>query len=355
MTRPSRSILSLRFSSLAALSLGALSASAPACSSDTSRPSLVSAAGQPSDGGRSSTEGGSAGLAGASGEQADSGGSGTGDDGGSSGAPTELGGSGGSAEVEPAACDPEAMWSLAASVAGVSSAAQETLLALTPDELDLAFLRDGTLYVAHRASTAADFSPGSALTPPPGWSAAHGASLSADGKRLLLVSDPDQKKLGEWTRPNRQTAFAGEIDTSSFAAINQDSDFTGRIYAFPTFSTKGDQLFYNSSFRDADSTIVVSSRSGTGGFSAPRTLSGGVFDGAPGKRRLPTGSSADGRTLFYFNEESAQQEARWRATNSVDSPLYEKLSLGARRGAAPNTACNRLYSESNGDVVAETD
>ncbi len=355
----SRSNVASRFCSAGALSLCALAASEPACSSDSVRPSLVSEGGQASDGGRSGSspaEAGSADLAGASGEGAgDSGASGNGG-GSSGGTPAELGGSAGKAPTVPAVCDPLATWSAATSVASVSSGASETLLALSPDELDLAFLRDGALYVAHRTAAGASFSTGSALAIPTGWSAAHGASLSADGKRLLLVSDPDQKKLGEWTRPNRESAFSGAIDTRAFATVNQDSDYTGKVYASPTISAGDDQLFFNSSFLDADSTIVVSSRTGTGAWSAPRTLSAGTFDGGgPGKRRLPTGVSADGRTLFYFNEESADEEARWRATSSVNSPLYDMLSLGARRGAAANSACNRRYFTANGDVGAETD
>jgi len=76
------------------------------------------------------------------------------------------------------------------------------------------------------------------------------------------------------------------------------------------------------------------------------------------KPLIPTqavGLSTDGRTLFYFNEESGTEEARWRATNSVTSALYDMRSLGARRGAAANSACNRLYSETNGDIVVEKD
>ena len=358
MTRlfqPPRAHSALRFSAVA-LSLCAWLASQPACSSDARPPSLVSAGDRPSDGGRSGSspaEGGNADSAGASGEAGgDTGLAGNGD--GSGAMPAELGGSGDKPQAVPAACDQLAAWSAAVTVPGVSSAASETLLALTPDELDLAFLRDGALYVAHRSAAAATFSSGSPLAVPIGWTAAHGAALSADGKRLLLVSEPDQK-LGEWTRSDRQTAFSGEVDVSAFAAVNQDSDFTGRVYASPSISAGDDQLFFSSSFLDTDSTIVVSSRTGTAPWSAPRTLSAGVFDGSGGKRLLPTGVSADGRTLFYFNEQSAKEEARWRATNSVSSALYDMLSLGGRRGAIPNARCNRLYSDSNGDVVVETD
>ena len=348
----------IHFCSVFTLSLCALAVSGPACSSDPELASLVSGGGQPSSGGRpasSSGDSGSADPAGASGaaETGDSGAPSSGQGGG--GTSAELGGAAGKPEAVPAACDQLTTWSNATSVSGVSSAARETLLALTPDELDLAFSRDGALYVAHRATQSASFASGSALAVPTGWSAAHGASLSADGKRLLLVSDPDQKRLGEWTRTSRTSPFSGAIDTTAFAIINQDADFTGKLYASPTIAAGDDQLFFNSSFLGADSTIVASSRSGTGTWSSPRTLSAGIFDGRAGQRRLPTGISADGRTLFYFNEESAEQEARFRATSSLTSPLYDMRSLGARRGATPNFACNRLYSESNGDLVVEND
>ncbi|MEI9952053.1 MAG: hypothetical protein WDO74_24470 [Pseudomonadota bacterium] len=184
LIRRSRSNVALRFSSAGALALCLLAAAiAPACSSDSSRPSLVSEAGQPNEGGRSgsaSDEAGSGDLAGASGDgAADSGAAGNAGESGAT--PVELGGSGGNPPIVPAVCDPLATWSAAASVTGVSSSANETLLALTPDELDLAFLRGGALFVAHRSTVAASFSSGSALAIPMGWSAAHGAALSADG------------------------------------------------------------------------------------------------------------------------------------------------------------------------------
>ena len=353
MTRSFRFSLSARHCS-AALVWCALVASGPACSSNSRAPSLVSGGEPASAGGRAGStaaEGGHSDLGGSNGAAGDSGAAG---DGGDSGTPAASGDTGGRADSVSAACDPLVAWSGAASVSGVSSTADEQLLALTPDELDLAFVRGGALFVAHRASANEGFPDAAAVTIPTGWSAAHGASLSADGKRLLLVSDPGQKQLGELRRSSRESSFSGLIDTSAFAAINRDSDFTRRVYASPTISAGDDQLLFNSSL-DTESTIVVSTRTGAGAWSTPSTLSARIFDGTAGERRLPTGISSDGRTLFYFNEESAKEEARWRATNSPSSPLYDMLSLGGRRGAAPNSSCNRLYSDADGDVVVEKD
>jgi hypothetical protein len=226
---------------------------------------------------------------------------------------------------------------------------------VTADELDLAFLRGGMLYVAHRAEASAAFNVGSAITLPTGWSAAQGAGLSPDGKRLVLVSDPDQKKLGEMTRAARVDAFSGTVDESAFAGVNGDAVYTGKLYAFPVVSPGDDQLFFNSTFPMGVSTVVVATRRGADAWSAPVSLTTKLLDGQSTTRRLPTGVSADARTLFYFNEETMSEEARFRDTPSVASPLYDMVNLGARRGATPNIACNHLYSSATGDVVVEKD
>jgi hypothetical protein len=36
-----------------------------------------------------------------------------------------------------------------------------------------------------------------------------------------------------------------------------------------------------------------------------------------------------------------------------DAPFYEPIDLGARRGAAPNADCTRLYSSVDGELVAQ--
>jgi hypothetical protein len=137
--------------------------------------------------------------------------------------------------------------------------------------------------------------------------------------------------------------------------VNQDAVYTGKLYAYPVVSPGDDQLFFNSTFPLSVSTVVVSTRSGSDAWSAPVKLTSVLLDGESKTRRLPSGVSADARTLFYFNEETMQEEARFRDTPTLQSPLYDMVSLGARRGATPNAACNRLYSSATGDVVVEKD
>jgi hypothetical protein len=235
----------------------------------------------------------------------------------------------------------------------VSSAADETILSLTPDELDLAFLRAGALYVAHRAEATAAFSVSAAIAIPDGWSAAQGAAFSADGKRLVLLSS-DQTQLSEMTRAARSAAFSGELDQAAFSTVNETSMYSGNIYAAPVLSADDQQLYLNSTSIGGASTIVASTRSAGAPWSAPtRVIS--ALDGAAGARRLPTGVSADARTLFYFNEGTMREEARWRGEPRLTSPLYDMVDLGTRRSAQPNAACDKLYSDAAGDVIVEQD
>ena len=333
-----------------------VSLSGPACSSSSPHPSLIASDGGSGDG----YSGGSAG-AGLSGGNDNAGAGGDAGDtalaeGGASdaGYPGD-GAAGRPVQPGPSLCGQSATWSAAASVDGVSAGGTASLLSVTADELDLAFRRGDALYVAHRSSLSAAFIVGSPIAIPAGWSAAQGAALSSDGKRLVLVSDPDQKKLGELTRSTRGQAFAGAVDESAFSTVNQNAIYTGKIYASPVVSTGDDRLYFNAGFPDAVSTIVVSTRTPGTQWAAPITLTPLLFDGGVGQRRLPTGISADERTLFYFNEESSHEEARFRASSALTSALYDMLSLGKRRGATPNSGCDRLYSESDGDVVVEKD
>jgi len=328
----------------------------PACSDSSNHPSLISTGGSaPAEAGRAGASTGDAGNAGNSAGGA----SAAGEAGavGENAGDNSTGAAAGSGQppIGPATCSPSSVWGDATSLLSDSSALSETLLSVTPDELDLAFLRADLLYVAHRSQASAQFAIGAPISLPVGWSAAQGAALSADGKRLILVSDPEHNKLGEISRASRSGAFSDTVDESAFVAVNQSALYTGKVYASPAVSPGDGQLFFNSAFPGAGSTVVVSTRTNGGPWPAPVQLTPQLLDGENAKRRLPTGVSADERTLFYFNEESANEEARWRATSQASSPLYDMLSLGKRRGAMPNTACNHLYSESDSDVVVEND
>jgi hypothetical protein len=65
-------------------------------------------------------------------------------------------------------------------------------------------------------------------------------------------------------------------------------------------------------------------------------------------RQRPTGVSLDGQTLFGWDSvTSSQRVAELSHETSTYDVAYE---LGNVRGAAPNTACSRIYYDVDGDL-----
>jgi hypothetical protein len=73
--------------------------------------------------------------------------------------------------------------------------------------------------------------------------------------------------------------------------------------------------------------------------------------------RNPTGVSADGLSLFFFDPALGQARAAWRPGDDVAFSWF--ADLGARNQAQPNAACDRLYhtviEETSTLVVAEAE
>jgi len=350
-----------RHASLVLLTSLASFASYLGCSSDSKdHPPAVETGGTTTRGGSDSggagndAKGGAAGHAGHTTAEAGVETSGSSGSSGAAGAPVFESDAGpGRPDLGPAECSESATWSGASALSGISI--DENLpLSLTEDELDLAFVHGGALYTAHRAQATGSFTVGAAVAVPSGWDPRQGFALSSDGKRLVLVN-ADQTALGELTRPARDAAFGAAVDETAFAVLNQASTYSGNVFASPVLSVDDEQLFLSSTAPSGGSTVVVATRTHTNDVWGSAGRIGAELDGPSGGRRLPTGISADARTLFYFNEESKREEARWRGAPTTNSPLYDMVNLGTRRGAAPNTACNRLYSSAAGSVVVASD
>jgi hypothetical protein len=63
-------------------------------------------------------------------------------------------------------------------------------------------------------------------------------------------------------------------------------------------------------------------------------------------RRRPTGVSADGRTLFFYDEVATQERAAWR--DSSTSPFVTFVDTPGVEEAAPNYRCDVLYFQEAG-------
>jgi hypothetical protein len=305
-----------------------------------------SGAGGTTDGGSAgqAEEGGAAGAAGSAGSTAGAGGEGGLEQG------TII-------PVTPGACSEAAAWASATPLEGISTAADEQLLTITADELDILFLRDGIAMRAHRDLASAAFGQADTLTIPDGYGVDAGAALSADGKTMVLLATTNQS-FAAFTRPSRSAAFSDEGDTSAFTGINQRAVQTMQHYAAPVLAPDG-KTFVFAAFTPEPSSgfpsgfegisVVYESLFTTTGFAMPESISQNLFDGTSAARALPSGLSSDSRSLFYVDESSGKQLARFR--DRPDAPLYTEVDLDQRTRAVPNAKCDRLYYSSGGDVL----
>jgi hypothetical protein len=300
-----------------------------------------------------STDGGSAG-------ELEEGGSG-----GAAGSAANAAGAGGEAGLEqgmvtpitPAACSSSGNWGSATPLSGISSAAaSEQLLAITPDELDIVFLRDGSPLRAHRELFSAAFGQAEALEVPDGYGIDAGVALSADGKTLVLLATTGQS-FAAFTRAARSEAFSAGRDASAFTGINQRALQTMQHYAAPVLASDGKSFVFAAFTPEpaagfpsgfAGISVVYESVWTETGWAMPLSISENLFDGTSATRALPSALSSDSRTLFYFDEASGKQMARFR--DRSDAPLYTVLDLDTKTAAVPNAKCDRLYYSSAGNV-----
>jgi hypothetical protein len=262
--------------------------------------------------------------------------------------------------VPPSACSVTAKWSSPIPLAGISSNGDERLLSITADELDVVFVRDARVLLAHRTKANADFGTASEVTIPTEYDATAGAALSADGKTLLLVAVSGQA-FAVLTRPSRTVAFSATADGSAFIGLKQRAIQTMEHYAAPVFSPDGKSLVYTGFTPEPEQGFptgvlgvarVYESRWASGMWQMPESISDGFFNGTTAARPLPSGLSSDSRTLFYFDEKTMKQAARFR--DRPDAPLSVGVDLGDREGAIPNAGCDVLYYTSGGNVFSET-
>jgi hypothetical protein len=331
---------------------------AAACSSSSdSAPAAYSPGGASSNGGSTHIPGGT--------QHAGSGGlaeaAGTSSDGGAAGEAGTAGeaGAGGLEQgvivvVPPSSCSEAADWAAAAPLAGVSTTDDEKLLSITADELDVVFLRNSALLRAHRSAANGVFDVGSAVTVPDGYDPTAGAALSGDGKTLVLVAS-DGHGMAALTRAARTDDFGPTADPAAFVALNERAVQTQEHYAQPVLAPDGKSLIflsYTPGIAD-NPAVVYESLLSANIWAMPNNISKYIFDGTTAKRPLPSGLSSDSRTLFYYDEATSKQVARFR--DRPDAPLYTLVDLGGRMGAIPNSTCRRIYYTSNGNVLTEAD
>jgi hypothetical protein len=253
----------------------------------------------------------------------------------------------GSAVTLPGAlCDAGASWGPGTPV-DVAAPPGAIFQTITPDELTIAWTYDAGASVAvawaDRATTADPF--GDPQTAPSGTFADDRVAISPDGLRLVVLND-DRKGFSEMTRPVR--AGAGNAFGAPATGAYANFDASGALGAGQSFGdpvlADGDGAFYYSLYDGVQTATLYRTARLSPGDAWPlgAPISGGPDLAAQGVlRRRPTGVSSDQATLFFWDEVAGIERAAWidAATGAFDS----FVDLGARAGAVPNAACDRLY------------
>jgi hypothetical protein len=292
-----------------------------------------------------------AGHGGASGAGQSGGSSGTSQSAGSSGTSQSAGSSGTSQAGGPAAlCSTTALWGGSSALA-ISTGADDFLGSLTPDELSLAFTTNANgavlIEYADRASSADPFGTPKTLS---GAFAQDRAALSPDGRVLVLVND-DRRGFTQYSRAARGTDF-GNPGAGPLSAYAPAQLPPGHALADPLLAADDKTFIYSEYGSDVVDTIHQSKRLfGGDPWSAGSPLVAAELQALGPERRRPTGLSADGRTLFFWDDQAAQERAGFFPPDS--NRLASVVDLGQLRGAQPNAACTRLYYSGPGQSSLE--
>lgn len=242
-------------------------------------------------------------------------------------------------------CDAKTIWGAGMAVS-IENAGKQ-LISITPDELTMVWYAEtsGPLmtYVGDRADPDAGFADAPAF---PGNQI---LAVSPDGLRLVTASS-DLRELSAVTRATRGDAFE-TIDSTEFADLNEDAAALDKVFKSAVIAADDRLLYYLLDGGDVElNPIRISRRNNAGPWPVGTPVDDCELEANGSNKRLPTGVSADGLTLFYYDEVARAQRAAYRAATAGPIVWVQTLPM---RDAQVNEACNRLYFSGSGPSFAE--
>lgn len=233
----------------------------------------------------------------------------------------------------------------------ISTADVDQLGGISADELVIAWTvvsgEQVTLHYAQRADLAAEFTAPQTVTIP---AASDSVSLSADGLRLVYVN-ADRKSFGQLVRTTRDLPFE-LVDSQDFSLILESTAlFAADEYVGdPVLGPDNSSFVYSRYGAGRHATLLLSERFSPfapwpEGSPLPVTAK---LEATEAGRLRPTALSVDLETLFLWDSVAGSQRV---AVLAHDTRTYDlSLDLGDARGAAPNSACTRVFYDSAGDL-----
>jgi len=287
-----------------------------------------------------------AGEAGAVGIVGESGASGAGAESGAGGSANSEGGhpsAGAKGDAPAPICGTTQEW-VDGSALPISTLAAVHFGSITPDELTVAWATspNGVITIQYADRTARDASFGAPKSFV-GQFALDRAALSSDGLRLVLVN-ADRRGFTEYTRASRDDDF-GTPSMAPFAALQDYAQHTmlaANAFADPLLDPDDKAFLYSEYGGGSVDTIQRARRLFSGDpWSVGSPLVATELEASGAQRCRPTGLSADGRTLFFWDERLGKERAGFFAY-STDS-FSSFLDVGQLIDAQPNADCTRLY------------
>jgi len=233
-------------------------------------------------------------------------------------------------------CDPASSWARAVRVK-CDAAPGASLIGITPDELTIAWAEPerslAHYYVADRGAPADDFGAKVLV------SALNILCLSPDGLRLALLSE-DRGRLLVLGRPDRSSEFGAESE-GEFSELNADAEAQGFTFSSCAFAPDDRSLYYTAGAIDERYPLRVSTRTDTGPWPIGTAIETCEFEAHGGYGRYPSGVSADGKTLFFYDSWRGEARAAFRGDDTGAFTWFR--DLGALFVPQANQACDRLY------------
>jgi len=284
-----------------------------------------------------STGTGATGGSGAEGGSSGSGGSGPGGTGGSAG--TDGGAPPDGGTVAPPRCKPQTAWIPLARVASIPNEHLGRFGGVSPDELTAAWTSgSGDVYVADRPTYRDPF--GTPIKVNTAALATDRVAIASTANSLIAVRD-DRAAFVGFERPARDAAWMPStgLEFTQVRVVFEG----GALVSDPVLSAdKGSFFFVVTPLGQPPAVFEAAWDATQRSWGLPANIPNVELQaGTGGKRRRPTGTSSDGRTLFFFDEAANVERAAWRDAPAAPFSLFK--DIGAFPEGVPSQRCDTLY------------